>query len=66
MLLSIPSKKEIVSKSLFNVNDFRMHWQENGDYLCVKVDKLKAKVSIAIIMIFDDSTFSEENHTHDI
>jgi len=43
MLLSIPSKKEIVSKSLFNVSDFRMHWQENGDYLCVKVDKVKAK-----------------------
>ena len=43
MLLSIPSKKEIVSKSLYNVSDFRMHWQENGDYLCVKVDKVKAK-----------------------
>jgi len=43
MLISIPSKKEIVSKSLFNVSDCRMHWQEAGDYLCVKVDRAKSK-----------------------
>ena len=39
VLVSIPSRKEIVSKSLFNVSDCRMHWQGAGDYLCVKVDR---------------------------
>ena len=53
MLLSIPSKKEIVSKSLYNVSEFRMHWQENGDYLCVKVDKVKAKVRTRTQFYFD-------------
>jgi translation initiation factor 3 subunit B len=39
MLVQVPSRKEIVSKSLFNVSDCRMHWQGAGDYLCVKVDR---------------------------
>ena len=39
LLISIPSRKEVVSKALFNVSDCRMHWQESGDYLCVKVDR---------------------------
>ena len=39
MLVSVPSRKVIVTKSLFNVSDCRMHWQGAGDYLCVKVDR---------------------------
>ncbi|KAI1301392.1 Eukaryotic translation initiation factor 3 subunit B [Halotydeus destructor] len=38
-LLEIPSRKELRAKNLFNVSDCRMHWQKNGDYLCVKVDR---------------------------
>jgi len=31
---------------LFNVNDCKMHWQNRGDYLCVKVDRFnKSKKS---------------------
>ena len=28
----------------FNVADCKMHWQKNGDFLCVKVDRYKKKL----------------------
>lgn len=44
VLLEIPSKTELRFKNIFNVADIKMHWQKNGDYLCVKVDRYtKAK-----------------------
>lgn len=43
-LIEIPSKRELRAKNIFNVADCKMHWQKNGDYLCVKVDRYtKAK-----------------------
>merc|ERR1711962_1368713 len=39
VILEIPSRKEIRVKNLFNVSDCKMHWQKNGDYLCVKVER---------------------------
>ncbi|XP_069124801.1 eukaryotic translation initiation factor 3 subunit B-like [Argopecten irradians] len=43
-LIQIPNRKELCVKNLFNVADCKMHWQKNGDYLCVKVDRYsKAK-----------------------
>ncbi|KAH7644441.1 translation initiation factor eIF-3b like protein [Dermatophagoides farinae] len=43
-LIEIPSKNEVRSKNIFNVADCKMQWQNNGDYLCVKVDRYtKAK-----------------------
>eukprot|EP00741_Cyanophora_paradoxa_P015119 tig00020848_g14590.t1 len=38
-LIELPSKQEIRQKNLFNVTDIKMHWQSDGDYLCVKVDR---------------------------
>ncbi|GAA5854670.1 hypothetical protein JCM8547_004930 [Rhodosporidiobolus lusitaniae] len=38
-LMSLPSRQIIRSKNLFNVHDCKLHWQSNGDYLCVKVDR---------------------------
>mmetsp|Transcript_26880 Transcript_26880/g.43881 ORF Transcript_26880/g.43881 Transcript_26880/m.43881 type:complete len:667 (-) Transcript_26880:280-2280(-) len=38
-LIDIPSKKEIRQKNLFNVTDIKLHWQNEGDFLCVKVDR---------------------------
>jgi translation initiation factor 3 subunit B len=38
-ILEIPSRREIRVKNLFNVSDCKMHWQKNGDYLCVKVER---------------------------
>ncbi|CCJ28370.1 unnamed protein product [Pneumocystis jirovecii] len=38
-LLSIPSKKTVRTKNLFNVSDCKLHWQSQGELLCVKVDR---------------------------
>lgn len=39
-IMEMPSRREIRVKNLFNVSDCKMHWQKNGDYLCVKVERL--------------------------
>lgn len=38
-LMQLPSRNEIRVRNLFNVVDCKLHWQKNGDYLCVKVDR---------------------------
>lgn len=38
VLLDMPSRTEMRSKNLFNVRNCMIHWQQNGDFLCVKVD----------------------------
>ncbi|KAL5189952.1 Eukaryotic translation initiation factor 3 subunit B [Glycine soja] len=38
-LVQIPSKEELRQKNLFSVSDYKMHWQSNGEYLAVKVDR---------------------------
>ncbi|CEQ40521.1 SPOSA6832_02138, partial [Sporobolomyces salmonicolor] len=38
-LMALPSRTILRSKNLFNVHDCKLHWQSNGDYLCVKVDR---------------------------
>jgi len=39
-LMAIPSRENLRTKNLFNVADCKLHWQNSGDYLCVKVDRL--------------------------
>lgn len=39
-IMEMPSRKEVRVKNLFNVSDCKMYWQKNGDYLCVKVERL--------------------------
>jgi translation initiation factor 3 subunit B len=39
VLLSIPGRKELRQKNLFNVKDCKLHWHPDGKYLCVKVDR---------------------------
>uniref|UniRef100_A0A8C2G202 Eukaryotic translation initiation factor 3, subunit Bb n=1 Tax=Cyprinus carpio TaxID=7962 RepID=A0A8C2G202_CYPCA len=38
-LMQFPSRLEIRVHNLFNVVDCKLHWQRQGDYLCVKVDR---------------------------
>ncbi|KAB5522155.1 eukaryotic translation initiation factor 3 subunit B [Coniochaeta sp. 2T2.1] len=38
-LMSIPSKQVVRTLNLFSVSDAKLHWQSNGEYLCVKVDR---------------------------
>jgi len=39
VVMEIPSRREVRVKNLFHVSDCKMHWQKNGDYLCVKVER---------------------------
>ena len=39
-LLDIPSKHILRTKNLFNVSNCKLHWQDRGDFLCVKVDRV--------------------------
>ncbi|KAL5495196.1 PRT1 [Sanghuangporus weigelae] len=46
-LMSIPSRAVLRSKNLFNVTECKLYWQNQGDFLCVKVDRhTKTKKSI--------------------
>ncbi|CAN0498159.1 unnamed protein product, partial [Ectocarpus sp. 12 AP-2014] len=36
-VVEIPSRKELRQKNLVMVSECRLHWQDEGDYLCVKV-----------------------------
>ncbi|KAM7192470.1 putative eukaryotic translation initiation factor 3 subunit 9 [Rhypophila sp. PSN 637] len=38
-LMTLPSKQVIRSLNLFSVSDVKLHWQSDGAYLCVKVDR---------------------------
>ncbi|KAG8733657.1 Translation initiation factor 3 subunit b [Ceratobasidium sp. 414] len=38
-LLAIPSRTQLRTKNLFSVSDCKLYWQNQGDFLCVKVDR---------------------------
>ena len=38
-LMSLPSKQVVRTLNLFSVSDAKLHWQSDGAYLCVKVDR---------------------------
>ncbi|XP_065899140.1 eukaryotic translation initiation factor 3 subunit B-like [Dysidea avara] len=42
-LIEIPSRNEIRTKNLFLVQDCRMQWHKQGDYLCVKINRWATK-----------------------
>lgn len=58
----MPGRSEMCVRNLFNVADCRMHWQKNGDFLCVKVDRYSKakkaedtgqwKYSVSIYLVF--------------
>ncbi|TRM65679.1 eukaryotic translation initiation factor eIF2A-domain-containing protein [Schizophyllum amplum] len=46
-LISFPSRTILRQKNLFNVSECKMSWQNQGDFLCVKVDRhTKTKKSV--------------------
>lgn len=45
-LLEIPSRKMLREKHLYSVQDVKLHWQDSGDYLCVKLARKKTKKTI--------------------
>ncbi|KAL4948286.1 eukaryotic translation initiation factor eIF2A-domain-containing protein [Aspergillus filifer] len=47
-LMSVPSKEIVRTRNLFNVSDVKLHWQSQGNFVCVKVDRhSKSKKSLA-------------------
>ncbi|OJJ43223.1 hypothetical protein ASPZODRAFT_103646 [Penicilliopsis zonata CBS 506.65] len=47
-MMSVPSKEIVRTRNLFNVSDVKLHWQSQGTYVCVKVDRhSKSKKSMA-------------------
>ncbi|KAF8756172.1 Eukaryotic translation initiation factor 3 subunit B [Rhizoctonia solani] len=38
-LLAIPSRTQLRTKNLFSVSECKLYWQNQGDFLCVKVDR---------------------------
>lgn len=38
-LIELPSKKEIRQKALFSVSNIVLHWHQEGNFLCCKVDR---------------------------
>lgn len=38
-LMSVPSKEIVRTLNLFSVSDAKLHWQSEGTYMCVKVDR---------------------------
>ncbi|PAA71608.1 hypothetical protein BOX15_Mlig024115g1 [Macrostomum lignano] len=43
ILMTMPEKREVATKMLFNVADCRMHWHPQGNYLCVRVNRYTKK-----------------------
>lgn len=39
-LIELPSRKEVRQKALFSVSTIVLHWQQEGKFLCCKVDRL--------------------------
>lgn len=47
-LMTVPTKEVVRTRNLFNVSDAKLHWQSEGAYVCVKVDRhSKSKKSLA-------------------
>lgn len=47
-MMSVPSREIVRTRNLFNVSDVKLHWQSQGAYVCVKVDRhSKSKKSMA-------------------
>jgi translation initiation factor 3 subunit B len=52
MLIDPLTGKEKRTKNLFNVTDCKMHWQNKGEYLCVKVDRHQKKKKSTYFELF--------------
>lgn len=42
-IMSIPDKKDVAVRNVVTVKDCKLYWQENGDYLAVKIDRYEKK-----------------------
>ena len=57
-IIEIPSRRDVCSRKVFDVQDGRMVWHSEGDYLCVSMTKVQGKKKSYVLLIF---RASEEN-----
>lgn len=51
-IVSIPDRTSICSRQMFDVQDGRMVWQNDGEYLCVYMSKIQNKKKTYVLMLF--------------
>ena len=51
-IIQLPERTEVCSRKLFDVQDGRMIWQNDGDYLCVHMTKTQGKKRSFVLMFF--------------
>jgi len=51
-IVQIPDRTNVCSRKLFDVQDGKMVWQSEGDYLCVHMVKLQNKKKSYVLMLF--------------
>jgi translation initiation factor 3 subunit B len=51
-IVQIPDRKNVCSRQMFDVQDGKMVWQNDGDYLCVHMTKVQNKKKSYVLMLF--------------
>mmetsp|Transcript_20849 Transcript_20849/g.35345 ORF Transcript_20849/g.35345 Transcript_20849/m.35345 type:complete len:781 (+) Transcript_20849:34-2376(+) len=51
-IIRLPERDAICSRKLFDVQNGRMVWQNEGDYLCVHMTKMQGKKKSYVLMFF--------------
>lgn len=51
-IIEIPSRRDVCSRKVFDIQDGRMIWQSEGEYLCVSMTKQAGKKKSYILMLF--------------
>lgn len=51
-IIEIPSRRDVCSRKVFDIQDGRMIWQSEGEYLCVNMTKMAGKKKSYILMLF--------------
>jgi translation initiation factor 3 subunit B len=51
-IVEIPSRNTICSRKAFDVHDGKMNWQDDGEYLCIRMTKTAGKKKLYILMLF--------------
>eukprot|EP00605_Chrysophyceae_sp_TOSAG23-4_P001689 GSChrysophyteH1.ASY1.ANO1.1857.1 assembled CDS len=51
-IVGIPDRNDICSRKLYQVQDGRMVWQDQGDYMCVSMTKVVGKKRSYVLMFF--------------
>lgn len=51
-IVDIPSRDTLCSRKVFDVQDGKMTWQDEGEFLCVRMTKTSGKKKTYVLMLF--------------